>query len=77
MNTDTERRVNVMCNLSEALVERTVEKTNEDTIELLIMDYLEEGKSREQIIQKLIKVFKIDEDKASSYFEKYNKSVLV
>ena len=73
MNTDTERRVNVMCNLSEALVERTVEKTNEDTIELLIMDYLEEGKSREQIIQKLIKVFKIDYDKAASYFDKFNK----
>ena len=73
MNSDTERRVNVMCNLSEVLVE----KTNESTIELLIMDYIEEGKSREQIIQKLIKVFKIDEDKASSYFEKYNKSALV
>ena len=67
MNTDTERRVNTMCNLSEALIERT----NESTIEFLVKDYLEDGKSREQIIQKIMKGFNLDEETAASYFDKY------
>ena len=38
MNTDTERRVNTMCNLSEALIEETREETREESIELLIVN---------------------------------------
>ncbi len=60
-----------MCNLSEALIERTVEETNEGAIKFLIGDYLEDGKSREQIIQKIMKGFNLDEETAANYFDKY------
>lgn len=42
-------------------------------IEALILDNLEEGKSRETIIEKLIRHFSITDQEANSYFEKYKK----
>ena len=65
-----------MCNLSEALIDETREETREESIEFLVVDNLEEGKSRDQIIKKLMRGYKLDEDKAASYFEKYKNSVL-
>ncbi len=56
-----------MCNLSEALIE----ETREGAIKFLIGDYLEDGKSRDQIIQKIMKGFNLDEETAASYFDKY------
>ena len=46
MNTETERRINTMCNLSEALIERTAEKALEQGIEALILDNIEDSAVR-------------------------------
>ena len=40
-------------------------------IQALILDNLEEKKSEEQIIQKLMKRFSLSEDEARRYFVKY------
>ena len=71
MNTDTERRINTMCNLSEALIERTTEKALEQGIEALVLDNIEEGKSKEQIVQKLVRRFKLNEKDAEMYYDKF------
>ena len=71
MNTETERRINTMCNLSEALIERTTEKALEQGIEALILDNIEEGKSKEQIVQKLVRRFKLNEKDAEMYYDKF------
>lgn len=42
-------------------------------IEALILDNLEEGKSRETIIKKLVRHFSLTDEEAGSYFEKYKK----
>lgn len=71
MNTDTERRINTMCNLSEALIERTTEKALEQGIEALVLDNIEEGKSKEQIVEKLVRRFKLNEKDAEMYYDKF------
>ena len=71
MNTETERRINTMCNLSEALIERTTEKALEQGIEALVLDNIEEGKSKEQIVQKLVRRFKLNEKDAEMYYDKF------
>lgn len=60
-----------MCNLSEALIERTTEKALEQGIEALILDNIEEGKSKEQIVQKLVRRFKLNEKDAEMYYDKF------
>lgn len=40
-------------------------------IKALIMDNLEEGKSRQKIVEKLMKHFSLPEEEANAYFEKY------
>ncbi len=56
-----------MCNLSEALIERTLEQG----IEALVLDNIEEGKSKEQIVQKLVRRFKLNEKDAEMYYDKF------
>ena len=64
-----------MCNLSEALIERTTEKALEQGIEqgieALVLDNIEEGKSKEQIVQKLVRRFKLNEKDAEMYYDKF------
>ena len=60
-----------MCNLSEALIERTAEKALEQGIEALILDNIEEGKSKEQIVEKLVRRFKLNENDAEMYYDKF------
>ena len=45
----------------------------EGGIEALILDNIEDGKTEEAIISKLIKRFNLNEDEAKKYFEKYTK----
>ena len=71
MNTETERRINTMCNLSEALIERTTAKALEQGIEALVLDNIEEGKSKEQIVDKLVRRFKLNEKEAEMYYDKF------
>lgn len=44
----------------------------EKGIEALVLDGLEEQKTEQQIIAKLVKRFGLTEDKAKEYFEKYS-----
>ena len=67
MNDDTERRLEVMCNLSEVVIEKGIEKG----IEALILDNLEDGKSEEVIINKLERRFDLNKKDAKEYFDKY------
>ena len=60
-----------MCNLSEALIERTTEKALEQGIEALVLDNIEEGKSKEQIVEKLVRRFKLNEKDAEMYYDKF------
>ena len=45
----------------------------EQGIKALVLDNLEEGKSREQIILKLKRRFSLDEQQASQYYERFTK----
>ena len=64
-------RTDAMCNLSELIIEETIEETKEEIIQFFIDDYLEDGKSRELIIQKIMKCFNLNEENATYYFEKF------
>lgn len=84
IDTETERRMNYMCNLSEVLVEKGLEQGIEQGIEkgiaqgieqgieAFITDKLEDGISSEIIIQKLEKRFNLTNEKAREYLEKYS-----
>ena len=64
-----------MCNLSEALIEETREETiveaREQGIKFVITDNISEGKSREQIVQKLMRGFDIDKETSEMYYDKF------
>lgn len=45
-------------------------------IEALILDNLEDGKSEEVIIGKLVKRFELNPETAKEYFEKYSKETV-
>lgn len=84
IDTETERRMNYMCNLSEVLVEKGLEQGIEQGIEkgiaqgieqgieAFITDKLEDGISSEIIIQKLEKRFNLTNEKAREYLDKYS-----
>lgn len=55
MNTDTERRINTMCNLSEALIERTLEQGKEEKTIELIRTFMTNGGS-EDMAKKMLNV---------------------
>lgn len=52
-------------------MEQGIERGMEQGIEAFVLDYLEEGFTRERIIEKLRKRFGLDEGKAEDYFSKY------
>ena len=51
--------------------EQGIELGKEQGIKILIQDYLEDGKNKEQIVAKLIKHYELSEEKAVEYFIKY------
>ncbi|MCM1133933.1 MAG: Rpn family recombination-promoting nuclease/putative transposase [Clostridium sp.] len=55
----------------EELLQEGMERGIERGMEALVLDYLEEGMSRERIIEKLQKIFSLDAEKAENYFSKY------
>lgn len=71
MEAETERRMNVMCNLSEVMIEKGLEQG----IEAFIVDKIEDGVSPEIIIQKLEKRFDLTHEKALEYLKKYSGSI--
>lgn len=56
-----------MCNLSEVIEERGIKQGIEQGIKALVLDNLEDGKTEEQIIQKLIKRFCLTEEEARKF----------
>lgn len=54
-------------------LEQGIEQGLEVGIAALIQDNLEDGKVREQIVDKLQRRFDLDQEKAEYYFDKYSK----
>ena len=52
-------------------IEKGRELGREEGIEVLIIDNLEDGKSEEQIISKVVKRFNVSETKAKEYFDRF------
>ena len=53
------------------LTEKIMEGVREESIQTMILDYLEEQISRERIIIKLQKRFDLTKEKAEEYYKKY------
>lgn len=53
-----------MCNLSENIEERGIEKG----IRIFIQDNLNEGKTKEIIVEKLMKYFELSQGEAETYY---------
>ncbi len=64
-------RMDIICNLSEVMIEQGIEKG----IEAFIADKLEDEVSSDIIIHKLEKRFNLSNDKAFEYLRKYSESV--
>lgn len=54
-------------------LERGLEKGLEQGIAALILDNMEDGKTREQILDKLQRRFNLDNQKAADYYNKYSR----
>ena len=67
MTVELEGRLANMCNLSDLIEERGMERG----ISAMIFENLEENTSKERIIEKLQKHFSLSYDKAETYFDKY------
>lgn len=57
-------------------IEQGIERGRTEGIEALILDNLEDGKSEEVIIGKLVKRFGLNPETAKEYFEKYSKETV-
>ena len=57
-------------------IERGIKQGREQGIEALILDNLEDGRTEEVIINKLIKRFEMKEEDARRYFDKYAKETV-
>ena len=75
MDAETERRMDIMCNLSEVMIEQGIEKGIEKGIEAFIADKLEDEVSSDIIIHKLEKRLNLSNDKACEYLRKYSESI--
>ena len=77
MNTETERRINNMCNLSEVIIEQGIQvgkqEEKENGIKIFIEDKVEDGVPEEKILSKLMKLYVLPEDAAKEYLNKYYK----
>lgn len=56
-------------------IEKGIEQGVAQGIRALILDNLEEGVSKERILQKLQKRFSIDDQKAETYFRQFSENV--
>lgn len=68
MTVELERRLADMCNLSDLIEERGIERG----IEVFVLDNLEENVTKERIIEKMQRRFQVTEDQAIAYFDKYS-----
>ena len=60
-----------MCEFAERMEKRGMEQGMEYGTEALILDNLEEQKTREQILEKLKKRFRLTAERANVYLERY------
>ena len=75
MEAETERRMNVMCNLSEVILGKGIEEGIEKGIEAFIADKIEDGIDSDIIIQKLEIRFDLTHEKAIEYLKKFSGSI--
>ena len=54
-------------------IKQGIEQGVEQGIEALILDNLEDGKSEEAIVNKLVRRFRLETEDAKAYFDKYAK----
>lgn len=64
-----------MCKALEDLYQDGVEEGMERGIKVMVQDYLEEGYSKEKILDKLIKGFSLDKEESYMYYERYAKPI--
>ena len=62
-----------MSGLGQSILEEGIEQGIEQGIKVLILDNLEDGKSEETIVNKLVRGFELETKKAKEYFDKYAK----
>ena len=60
-----------VCELFDQYERRGLQQGLEQGIEQMILDNLEEGKSKEIIVGKLMRRFALSEEQAEAYFDKY------
>lgn len=71
-NAETDEGGNVnMCKAIDDMIQDAVDEAIEQGIKVLILDNLEEGKTKETIIPKIIKNFSLSEEAANGYFARY------
>lgn len=66
-----EEEANHMFRLSECIYQDGREEGREEGIEMFILDNMEECVSRERIIEKLQRRFRLNQEEAEAYFERY------
>ncbi len=59
--------------LSDSILEKGRQEGRKEGIQALILDYLQEGFSKEKIILKLQKRFLLTKEQAEEYFYQFNK----
>ena len=62
-----------MSGLGQSIREEGIEQGIEQGIKVLILDNLEDGKSEETIVNKLVRGFDLETKEAKAYFDKYAK----
>lgn len=60
-----------MCKALQEWKKRDIQLGIEQGIEQFILDYLEEGFSKDRILSKLVKRFNLSDQQAADYFQKY------
>ncbi len=71
MTPDWERSVNIMCNLSEAIEERGIEKGMEAGVRALIETCMEFNASREDTLLRIVQKFSMTKENAERYLNQY------
>ena len=63
----------LMADVIEERVEEQVAKKQEELIKVLVADSIEDGKTKDVIIDKLVKIFSINKEEAKNYFEEFSR----
>ena len=72
-NEELWKEATTMSGLGQSILEEGIEQGIEQGIKVLILDNLEDGKSEETIVNKLVRGFELETKEAKAYFDKYAK----